>query len=54
MTFIASDKYLTIYKTYLLEAQNRISLRVETIPNDTLVLVDDGSIEILIIFCSSN
>jgi hypothetical protein len=40
ITLRASDKYLTIYKTYSLQTQNIIDFKVDTYPGNTSVLDD--------------
>ncbi len=46
ITVRASDKYLTIYKTYSLETQNMIDFRVDTFPDNTSVL-DDSKLSLI-------
>jgi hypothetical protein len=40
ITLRASDKYLTIYKTYSLKTQNMIDFKVDTFPDNTSIIDD--------------
>jgi hypothetical protein len=43
MTMKASDSYFTVLKSYKFETQNMITLNINTIPINTLTMIDNGS-----------